>query len=157
MVAEPDWLTETEQQAWQGMLVIALLAFPEMERTFKSYGLVQIEYGVLARLSDHPGGMRLCDLAEQLNVSQSRLSHRMNKLRERGLVEVRGSSDDGRVSMAYLTARGRDLIDEIAPRHVKDVRRLIFDHLSDTQVDALADGLGTIRDALVPGECPTGI
>src|SRR6266699_5657638 len=97
VMVEPDWLTDTEQRAWQGMLVIALLAFPDMERTFKAYGLVQIEYGLLARLSDQPDGMRLCDLAEIMNVSQSRLSHRMNKLRERGLVEVRASSDDGRV------------------------------------------------------------
>jgi DNA-binding MarR family transcriptional regulator len=125
-----------------------------MERTFKAFGLVQVEYGLLATLSDKPEGMRLCDLAEILNVSQSRLSHRMNKLRDRGLVEVRGSAEDGRVSMAYLTAKGRELIEEIAPLHVKDVRRLIFDHLSDEQVAALADALGAVRDALVPEGCP---
>ena len=92
-MADQEWLTETEQRAWQGILIIDLLAFPEMERTFKAFGLVQVEYGLLARLSDKPEGMRLCDLAEILNVSQSRLSHRMNKLRERGLVEVRGSAE----------------------------------------------------------------
>ena len=154
-MAGEEWLTETEQRAWQGILIVDLLAFPEMERTFKAFGLVQVEYGLLARLSGKPEGMRLCDLAEILNVSQSRLSHRMNKLRERGLVEVRGSAEDGRVSMAYLTDEGRGLMEEIAPLHVKDVRRLIFDHLSDEQVAALADALGAVRDALVPADCPT--
>ena len=154
-MTDQGWLSETEQRAWQGILVIDLLAFPEMERTFKAHGLVQVEYGLLHRLSEHADGMRLCDLAELLNVSQSRLSHRMNKLRERGLVEVRGSAEDGRVSMAHLTAEGRALMEEIAPLHVKDVRRLIFDHLSEEQIAALADALGTVTAALVPGDCPT--
>ena len=57
--------------------------------------------------------------------------------------------------MAYLTAEGRALIEEIAPLHVKDVRRLIFDHLSEEQVVALADALGAVRDALIPADCPS--
>jgi hypothetical protein len=48
--------------------------------TFRAHGLVHVEYGLLAGLSEQPDGLRLCDLARVMNVSPSRLSHRMRKL-----------------------------------------------------------------------------
>lgn len=142
------WLDDTEQRAWQGLIALNLLALPEMERTFREYGLVHVEYGLLHELSQRPEGLRHCDLAVGMKVSQSRLSHRMNKLRERGLVEVLPSAHDGRVSLAFITDKGRRLLEEIAPRHVADVRRLVFDRLSPSQVGALADAMGTIAEHL---------
>jgi len=150
---EANWLDETEQRAWQGLLALHLLGFPELERTFKAYGLVHVEYGLLHELSQRSDGLRQCDLAEGMNVSQSRLSHRMNKLRERGLVDVMPSQDDGRVSMVYITDAGRELLAEIAPRHVVGVRQMIFDQLSADQVAALADALGAVAEKLRPSEC----
>lgn len=147
---EPKWLNDTEQKAWQGLLALLLLGFPELERTFKAYGLVHVEYGLLHELSQRPEGLRQCDLAEGMNVSQSRLSHRMNKLRERGLVDVLPSQEDGRVSVAYITDAGRDLLRQIAPKHLADVRQMIFDRLSDEQVATLADALDTVATKLRP-------
>jgi DNA-binding MarR family transcriptional regulator len=147
---EPQWLNDTEQKAWQGLLALTLLGFPELERTFKAYGLVHVEYGLLHELSQRSEGLRQCDLAEGMNVSQSRLSHRMNKLRERGLVDVLPSQEDGRVSVAYITDTGRDLLRQIAPKHLADVRQMIFDQLSDEQVTALADALDTVAAKLRP-------
>lgn len=153
---EPRWLDETEQRAWQGLVVVTLLGWPELERTFKEYGLVHVEYGLLHQLSQRPEGLRQCDLAQGMNVSQSRLSHRMNKLRERGLVDVVPSQEDGRVSMAYITDEGRKLLAELAPRHLEDVREMIFDRLSAEQVAGLADALDAVAAHLrtTSGPCP---
>jgi DNA-binding MarR family transcriptional regulator len=147
----PQWLDDIEQQAWRGLLVLTYIGLPELERTFRAHGLVQVEYGLLVELSEQPEGLRLCDLAERMNVSQSRLSHRMNKLLDRGVVEVRPSDEDGRVSIARITTKGIELMERIAPDHVSDVRRLIFDHLEPAQVTALADALGAVAEALRPG------
>jgi DNA-binding MarR family transcriptional regulator len=153
-MAEPEWLNDTEQQAWRSLLVLTYIGLPELERTFRAHGLVQVEYGTLVQLSEHPEGLRLCDLAENMNVSQSRLSHRMNKLLDRGVVEVRPSPEDGRVSIAYITRKGVELVEQIAPDHVADVRRLIFDRLEPAQVAALADALGAVAQGLRPsGGC----
>jgi DNA-binding MarR family transcriptional regulator len=150
-MAESQWLTDTEQRAWRSLLVLTYIGLPELERTFRAHGLVQVEYGVLTQLSEELEGLRLCDLAGNMNVSQSRLSHRMNKLLDRGLVEVRPSPEDGRVSIAHITPKGKELVELIAPVYVSDVRRLIFDHLEPGQVAALAEALGAVAQGLQPG------
>jgi DNA-binding MarR family transcriptional regulator len=148
---EGGWLNETEWQAWRGLIAFAMLGLPELERTMRPHGLVHVEYGLLAALSTRP--LRLSDLAATLDMSQSRLSHRMNKLRERGLVTVRPCAHDGRSTIAEITEEGRALVGEIAPQHVEDVRRLIFDHLQPCQVKALGEALAVVADRL--GSCPS--
>jgi DNA-binding MarR family transcriptional regulator len=149
---EPRWLNETERRAWMSLMALVIVGLPDIERTFRAHGLVQVEYGLLAGLSEQPEGLRLCDLARVMNVSPSRLSHRMRKLVDRGYVQVRGSDEDGRVSIAVITEAGRRLVEEVAPQHVADVRRLLFDHLDEAQTAALADALSTIVEHL--GACP---
>jgi DNA-binding MarR family transcriptional regulator len=153
MTDEPRWLDDTEQRAWMSLLAVVLVGFPELERTFRPHGLVHVEYGLLAALSGAGEGLRLSDLAGQMNMSPSRLSHRMRKLIDLGYVEVAGDACDGRVSIARVTDAGREFVERIAPAHVGDVRRLLFDHLDPAQTAALADALGAIAGKL--GEsCP---
>ena len=152
---EPRWLDDTERRAWLSLMALVVVGLPDLERTFRAHGLVQVEYGLLAGLSEQPEGLRLCDLARVMNVSPSRLSHRMRKLVERGYVQIRGSDDDGRVSIAVITDAGRRLIEEVAPQHVADVRRLLFDRLDEAQTAALADALSAVAEHL--GGCqPAG-
>jgi DNA-binding MarR family transcriptional regulator len=150
---QPQWLDDTEQRAWMSLLALVLVGLPELERTFRPHGLVQVEFGLLAALGAQPEGLRLTDLAAAMNMSASRLSHRMRKLVDRGYVEITGSACDGRVSVARITAKGRQFAAKVAPEHVRDLRRLIFDHLDREQVAALADALGTVADKL--GACST--
>jgi DNA-binding MarR family transcriptional regulator len=150
-MAETQWLDDTEKRAWLSLLALVLIGMPELERTFRPHGLVHAEYGLLAALSDSPDGLRLSDLAGTMNMSPSRTSHRMRKLIERGYVDVTPSDEDGRVSIARLTDAGREFAARVAPAHVADVRRMIFDHLDRSQIAALADALGTVADKL--GAC----
>ena len=145
---EPRLLDDSERQAWKSLVTVVNVGIPQIERTFRQHGLVHIEYAVLAVLSDRPRGMRLCDLARTQNMSASRLSHRMRKLVHRGLVDISGSDADGRVSIAMITDSGRRLIRTIAPRHVRDVRRMLFEGLDPDQTVALADALATVAGHL---------
>ena len=150
---EPRWLDETERRAWLGLVSFMLVGMPELERTFRPHGLVHAEYGLLAALSDRPDGMRMSDLAALMNMSASRISHRMRKLVDRGYVEICGSDSDGRVAIARISEAGRRFAAEVAPAHLADVRRLIFDHLDRRQVEALADALNEIANGI--GACVT--
>ncbi|MFG2036647.1 MarR family winged helix-turn-helix transcriptional regulator [Dactylosporangium sp. NPDC048998] len=153
MTDEARWLDDTERRAWMSLLAVVLVGFPELERTFRPHGLVHVEYGLLAALGNACEGMRLSDLAGQMNMSPSRLSHRMRKLVDLGYVEISGDACDGRVSIARVTDTGREFVERVAPAHVADVRRLIFDHLDPDQTAALADTLGAVAAKL--GEsCP---
>lgn len=79
---------------------------------------------------------------------QSRLSHRIRKLVERGHVQVMPCGTDGRVSIARITDAGRRVLDELRPAHLHDVRRLLFEHLGPDQVAALADALDAVVTCL---------
>ena len=88
-MAQVRWLDETEQQAWQALVVVFLRAFPEIERTLKEEGLLSVQYGVYVALSDAPDRtLRLGRLADHANMSQSRLTHRLRDLVERGDIEI---------------------------------------------------------------------
>ena len=142
---QPRWLDDDQQLAWRAMLAIVNRAFPELERTFKEHDLLTVQYGILAALSETPGRtMRLSDLADRSNTSPSRLTHRLRDLVEHGDIEITPDPDDGRGKIATLTATGLQRIRRIAPDHVEDVQRLLFDPLSDEQTAALADALSTI-------------
>ena len=115
--------------------------------------MIMIEYGILVALSEASHAeMRLSDLANLSNSSQSRLTHRMKRLMARGDIETRECSDDRRVTYATITATGRKRLEIVAPQHAEDVQRLIFDHLDPDQTSAFADALATIAATLCDHE-----
>ena len=147
------WLDDTQQLAWQGLLAIINRALPEIERTLKAHGLLAVQYGILVALADAPGStLGLSDLANRANTSQSRLTHRLRDLIAHGDVEITDDPSDGRARNATLTAVGRARLDSVAPIHVEDVQRLIFDQLDPAQTDALADALASIAANLCDHE-----
>lgn len=142
-------LTDDEQRAWRGLLAVVLVGMPQVERTFREHGLVHIEYGLLVGLAGGP--RRLTDLAAVLNMSPSRLSHRLSKLVDRGYVRLAASPDDRRVTIAEITDAGHTVMSRIAPEHLGEIRRVVFDHLDAAQTAALAEALAVIGDKL--GAC----
>lgn len=137
-------LTETEQRAWFGILTLVALGMPQIERTVREHGLVYIEYLLLAELAAAPDGRRMSELAGCVQASPSRLSHRIRKLVELGFVAQRPGPDDRRVTIAVITERGRRVVDEVTPAHLRDLRGLVFDQLRPDQVAALADALAAV-------------
>ena len=148
-MAQVRWLDETEQRAWQALVVVFLRAFPEIERTLKEEGLLSVQYGVYVALSDAPDRtLRLGRLADHANMSQSRLTHRLRDLVERGDIEISPDPADRRSKNATLTDQGMRRLEQLAPIHVESVREIIFDPLDASQTEALADALSTIAAGL---------
>jgi DNA-binding MarR family transcriptional regulator len=71
--------------------------------------------------------------------SNSRLSHHIARMEQRGLVTRTPSPDDGRGSVVALTPAGRAAITEAAPKHVASVREHFIDLLSEADLKTLAD------------------
>ncbi len=148
------WLDDTEQHAWRGLLVFVNRGLPQLERTLKAHGLLVVHYSIFVALSSAPGDtMRLSDLADAANLSQSRLTHRLRTLTDRGQVAIEADPDDGRGKRASLTPAGRELLERVAPVHVADVRRLVFDHLDEAETAHLASAFSKIAHALCDHEC----
>ena len=152
-MAETRWLDETQQQAWRAFLVLVNRGLPNLERTLKAHDLLVVHYAILVALSESPADtMRLSDLADAANLSQSRLSHRLRTLADRGDVSVDQDSVDGRGKNATLTTAGRRRLESVAPLHAEDVQHLVFDHLDQDETQCLARALSKIAGNLCDHE-----
>jgi DNA-binding MarR family transcriptional regulator len=133
------WLSEREMRAWRSYIETYADLTHAIERDLADHDLDLGDYQVLVFLSEADGRqMRMCDLADDLQLSPSGLTRRLDGLVRAGMVTRRPSPDDGRVMMAVLTDDGFAKLEQTAPHHVESVRRHVFDHLDDDQVDALA-------------------
>lgn len=152
-MAEPRWLNETQQQAWRAFLVLVNRGMPNLERTLKEHDLLAVHYAILVALSESPDDtMRLSDLADAANLSQSRLSHRLRTLIDRGDVSVDQDPVDGRGKNARLTKTGRRRLESVAPLHAEDVQHLVFDHLDQAETECVARALSKIAADLCAHE-----
>ncbi|NNC81060.1 MAG: MarR family transcriptional regulator [Acidimicrobiales bacterium] len=148
-VTKPRWLNHDQEEAWHGIRAIIFRAFPEIERSLKAHDLLGVHYHIFAVLSGAPDQtLRLSELADSANMSQSRLTHRLRTLVDRGEVTICEDPDDRRAKNATLTPAGRKRLEQLAPIHVEDVQRLIFDPLSPEQTKALADAMSTLAEHL---------
>jgi DNA-binding MarR family transcriptional regulator len=146
------WLDEEQQRTWRAWLSVAELLPRVLDAQLQQdAGLSHAAYVVLAMLSEAPErSRRMSDLARRANQSQSRLSHTVARLEERGWVRREPSPEDGRGNVAVLTDAGWDVVRSAAPGHAEAVRAAVFDPLTDEQTRALGDALQAVLDRLDP-------
>ncbi len=149
--ATPRWLDAEQQRAWRALIEGSHRLFDRLDRELKTEsGLDLDQYEVLVRLSEAPDGrLRMSELADQICMSRSRLTHRIDKMVDDGLVERQQCPDDRRGTHACLTAEGRRRLEAAAPGHVEGVRRYLIDALDRYQVAMLADAMSRVADAVV--------
>jgi len=99
---------------------------------------------------------RMSEVAALANGSLTRLSRTVDRLEKRGWVTRRPDPDDGRATLAVLTDTGWEKVVATAPGHVAEVRRLVLDPLTRTQVRQLHEIATRIRQVVQPeGSFPT--
>ena len=144
-----NWLDDNEMAAWRAYIETFGDLSAAIERDLAAHGLTLGDYQVLVYLSEaEADAMRMCDLADVLQLSPSGLTRRLDGLVKSGHVTRRPSDEDGRVMNAVLTDLGRALLTDTAPHHVASVRRHVFDHLDDDQVNAMASIFRSIAAGL---------
>jgi len=147
--ADVPWLDDDEMAAWRRYAETVFDLNAALEADLAPHGLTLGDYQVLVYLSeadDH--AMRMCDLAARLQLSPSGLTRRLDGLVKGGLVERRPSDQDRRVMLAVLDDQGLRFLEEVAPTHVRSVRRHVIDRLDRADVAAMARIFGAIRDGL---------
>ena len=150
------WLNDREMAAWRSYIETNGDLLGALERDLADVGLDLGDYQVLVYLAEaDDDAMRMCDLADVLQLSPSGLTRRLDGLVSSEHVTRRPSPDDGRVMMAVLTHAGRDLLERTAPIHVASVRRRIFDHLTPEQVDAMSEIFSAISAGLDAADQPS--
>jgi DNA-binding MarR family transcriptional regulator len=109
----------------------------ELER---EHGLPMTSYEVLHHLDDAGvGRMRMCDLAEQAQLSRSGLTRLVDRLERDGLLERCSCVHDARGSYACLTESGRERLHSARATHLAVVREHFFSHFTEVELGAMAE------------------
>lgn len=103
-------------------------------------GIALADYEVLVIVSESPGHTRrMAEIAEEVGVSRSRLSHTVARLEKRGILKRTSTRGDGRGVNCGMTDEGWELMQKIAPIHVEGVREHLIDLMSPEETQVLAD------------------
>jgi len=139
--SEQESLTLGELRAWRGLLrAHACLAKRLDAELEQAHGLPMSSYEVLGHLEESSGGrMRMCELAEQAQLSRSGLTRLVDRLERDGLLERCSCDHDARGSYACLTASGRERLQEARVTHLAVVREHFFSRFSESELSTLAD------------------
>ncbi len=143
---EPESLTagdrtEAGHRAWRGLLRAHACLSKRLDAALEqAHGLPLTSYEVLDRLEDSNGGrMRMCDLAEQAQLSRSGLTRLVDRLEREQLLERCSCEQDARGSFACLTSAGRERLAEARVTHLAVVREQFFSRFSELELSLLAD------------------
>jgi DNA-binding MarR family transcriptional regulator len=140
------WLTEPEMRAWRSFVLASTGVLAMLDNELQAeHGLSLGDYEVLVYLSEAPGrALRMSELAEQLHLSPSGITRRVDGLVKSGFVERHPCPSDRRGSNAVLTPLGLKHLQAAAPTHVRGVREHLVDRLTKGQLAGLADALSAI-------------
>jgi DNA-binding MarR family transcriptional regulator len=124
----------------------------ELARVFAAHGLENWEYDVLATLrrSGAPYELTVGEMLESMMLASGTISHRIDRLEGRGLVERRPDPKDGRVVRVRLTRAGKALQERALVDHAANEERLLSGLTSREreQLAALLRRLQVTLDAL---------
>ncbi|HEX4484192.1 MAG TPA: MarR family transcriptional regulator [Solirubrobacteraceae bacterium] len=136
-----DERPEPGQRAWRGLLRAHACLAKRLDAALEhAHGLPLSSYEVLDRLEDASGGrMRMCDLAEQAQLSRSGLTRLVDRLEREQLLERCSCEQDARGSFACLTESGRARLAEARVTHLTVVREQFFSRFSEDELALLAD------------------
>lgn len=144
------WLDERQQAAWRSFQVMqARLNAALASELANESDLSLADYVVLVVLTESPSGSaRIFDLARHLGWERSRVSHHTARMATRGLVRKDTCPSDRRGAVVTVTAAGRRAIESAAPGHVRAVRRMFIDVVTDEELDAMASAADRVVAAI---------
>ena len=133
--------SEVVQRAWRGLLRahagLAKRLDAELEQAHR---LPMSSYEVLHHLEHSSGGrMRMCDLAEQAQLSRSGLTRLVDRLEREELLERCSCEHDARGSYACLTETGRVRLCEARGTHLTVVKEHFLSRFSESELTLMAD------------------
>jgi MarR family transcriptional regulator, transcriptional regulator for hemolysin len=112
-----------------------------IEHRAKSRGTTRAQWIVLFRLRQQEG-LSQVDLADVLELQPISLVRLLDRLVEHGLLERRNDPKDRRANRLFLTASGRQLVDDLDS--LRD--SIATDVLKDIPADAIETSLQTLRE-----------
>ena len=144
-VVDPD----PHREAWTALCRAHAGVTGRLQEALTEAGMPPLAwYEVLDAVANAPEvGLKMGDLAEALVISRGGLTKLVDRLVKAGLLERAFCATDRRVSYAVLTASGREVVAEMQPIVIAELRTAFTTSLSARQAAALRDSLVKINTA----------
>ncbi|MFS0897631.1 MarR family winged helix-turn-helix transcriptional regulator [Mycolicibacterium litorale] len=144
-------LNPSQRRAWLAYMRVYHRLEYEMNRQLQAdSGLSLADYTVLNALTNAPRDRAQVNvLATTIGWERSRLSHHLQRMSRRGLVERSASDGDRRATDIALTELGRREFEAAAPGHAARVKELFFADLTAAQENSLADILSAAYESIL--------
>ncbi len=124
------------------------LMMRELRKSVERWDLTLPQFDMLAELArSGKEGFTFVELSRLLLVTSGNLTGIVDRLEAEGLVARNPDRSDRRVIRIKLTARGRQLTEEILPKHAEDVHE-VLSFIPRERLSQLSELLGELRDGL---------
>jgi DNA-binding MarR family transcriptional regulator len=146
--SEVPWLNEREMAVWRRWLRVQTELPAALGRALAQDSELSLQdFETLVVLSEAPDErLRISALADQMHWERSRLSHHLRRMAARGLVAKQDCQEDGRGSFVMLTDEGRAALEAAAPGHVRAVRGLFLEGMTDDELELLGTFLSRVLE-----------
>lgn len=119
----------------------------QVEQQLRADGDISyVQFQILTRLTAAAGRATMTQLADGVVYSRSGLTYQAGLLEKSGLISRGPSPQDERSTLVTITESGRALVDRLLPGHIRVARRMLFDSLSEDDLDRLGDIMTRVRD-----------
>jgi DNA-binding MarR family transcriptional regulator len=125
---------------------VSLLQYAVRQQLHAEGDLSYVQFEILAKLVDAERPLTMTELADGVVYSRSGLTHQAGLLEKAELITREGSHHDQRATVVDITDAGRARVAKVLPGHIQIVRDLLYDKLSDQDVNTLGDLMSRIRD-----------
>ena len=139
-------LTNHETGAWKAFLSANLRLLDRLDHDLQERSHLSLtDFEILNCLHRSENQrIRMSQLAEDVLVSRSRLTYRIDRLAKIGYVTREACEDDGRGTYAILTADGRTALNRATPGHHDDLRTWFLDVVTGDELDTLNQMLSRV-------------
>lgn len=144
-------LDPTQRRAWLSYMRVYHRLEYEMNRQLQSDSDLSLsDYTVMNALTlATDSKAHLTVLATTIGWERSRLSHHVQRMSRRGLVDRVRSEADGRATDVVLTQAGRQAFESAAPGHAAWIKLLFFSDLGPREQRALAEVLESAYESIL--------
>ena len=151
-MTDTRWLSDDERRAWlRFAAVLELLPAALDVQLTRDEHLTHFDYFTLAMLSEAPDRvLRTSALAARTNATLPRLSRVLTRLEGEGFIARTPCEADRRATNVTLTETGWQQVVAAAPGHVENVRALVLDVLTPTQIAQLGEISAALLTTLDP-------
>src|SRR5215471_6726989 len=134
-----EYLSEAEFRGWHGSLLFTNLTTRALDEALTAaHGISVKEFDVLITLFNAPDGrLRMAELAEQVVLSASGVTHLVTRLERDGLLQRIVDEGDRRSFFAALTAAGHQRLRDSRPTHNEVIRDNLTWRLTPNQLSTL--------------------